>query len=279
MKKIILKVIIGIVAVPTVAIGGLYIAREIPVVNEKVVMPLAKITSNIGIPIVKSKYTDEMARKCIGNLKYIYYSQKFDCQGKYPNYKVDSIQQWLEKSGCLNLETMDYQNIKAINNGEGFGTEYFILLYSENEGYNLTWREYLEAHLNVVESKIISKTDIDKVLKLDLEENIPMNDLSVVPNLDEFEEKYNQLAEKEQELGQQYSELIQNGDIEKANSLLKQCYEIELEEAEVMIQKYTKEYELAVKEGDTSNIDALEGYIRMYEEMKKETEKKLMNCK
>ena len=125
-----------------------------------------------------------------------------------------------------------------------------------------------------------SEEDIQKCLQLDLDEDIPMNDLSVNSNLDEFEEKNNQLEEKKQELEQQYSELIQNGgDIEKANNLLKQCYEIELEQAEVMLQKYTKEYEQAVKEGDTSNADALKGYIKMHEEMKKETEQKLMNYK
>ena len=43
MKKSILKVMIGIVAVPIVIIGGLYIVREIPVVSEYVIKPMAQL--------------------------------------------------------------------------------------------------------------------------------------------------------------------------------------------------------------------------------------------
>lgn len=282
MKKILLKVVIGVIAIPTVTLGALFVTRNIPVVNEKVIEPLAQVTKNLGLPvIVKPKISEETMRKCIGDLKYIYYVQRSCCEGTYPNEETDTIDEWLKKSGCRNPETQELQNIKAVNNQEGFGTKYFILLYSEKEGYNLTWREFLETDLRVTGLRIgASEEDIQKCLQLDLDEDIPMNDLSVNSNLDEFEEKNNQLEEKKQELEQQYSELIQNGgDIEKANNLLKQCYEIELEQAEVMLQKYTKEYEQAVKEGDTSNADALKGYIKMHEEMKKETEQKLMNYK
>lgn len=282
MKKILLKVVIGVIAIPTVTLGALFVTRNIPVVNEKVIEPLAQVTKNLGLPvIVKPKISEETMRKCIGDLKYIYYVQRSCCEGTYPNEETDTIDEWLEKLGCLNPETQELQNIKAVNNQEGFGTKYFILLYSEKEGYNLTWREFLETDLKVTGLRRgASEEDIQKCLQLDLDEDIPMNDLSVNSNLDEFEEKNNQLEEKKQELEQQYSELIQNGgDIEKANNLLKQCYEIELEQAEVMLQKYTKEYEQAVKEGDTSNADALKGYIKMHEEMKKETEQKLMNYK
>lgn len=282
MKKILLKVVIGVIAIPTVTLGALFVTRNIPVVNEKVIEPLAQVTKNLGLPvIVKPKISEETMRKCIGDLKYIYYVQRSCCEGTYPNEETDTIDEWLEKLGCLNPETQELQNIKAVNNQEGFGTKYFILLYSEKEGYNLTWREFLETDLRVTGLRIgASEEDIQKCLQLDLDEDIPMNDLSVNSNLDEFEEKNKQLEEKKQELEQQYSELIQNGgDIEKANNLLKQCYEIELEQAEVMLQKYTKEYEQAVKEGDTSNADALKGYIKMHEEMKKETEQKLMNYK
>lgn len=282
MKKILLKVVIGVIAIPTVTLGALFVTRNIPVVNEKVIEPLAQVTKNLGLPvIVKPKISEETMRKCIGDLKYIYYVQRSCCEGTYPNEETDTIDEWLKKSGCRNPETQELQNIKAVNNQEGFGTKYFILLYSEKEGYNLTWREFLETDLRVTGLRIgASEEDIQKCLQLDLDEDIPMNDLSVNSNLDEFEEKNNQLEEKKQELEQQYSELIQNGgDIEKANNLLKQCYGIELEQAEVMLQKYTKEYEQAVKEGDTSNADALKGYIKMHEEMKKETEQKLMNYK
>lgn len=282
MKKILLKVVIGVIAIPTVTLGALFVTRNIPVVNEKVIEPLAQVTKNLGLPvIVKPKISEETMRKCIGDLKYIYYVQRSCCEGTYPNEETDTIDEWLEKLGCLNPETQELQNIKAVNNQEGFGTKYFILLYSEKEGYNLTWREFLETDLKVTELRRgASEEDIQKCLQLDLDEDIPMNDLSVNSNLDEFEEKNKQLEEKKQELEQQYSELIQNGgDIEKANNLLKQCYEIELEQAEVMLQKYTKEYEQAVKEGDTSNADALKGYIKMHEEMKKETEQQLMNYK
>lgn len=98
-------------------------------------------------------------------------------------------------------------------------------------------------------------------------------------NVNELEEKHNQLMEKEQELLKEYGELIKKGDTEKANSLLKETYQIQLEAAEVMIQKYTKEYELALKEGNAQNIDALKGYIKSFEESKEDIKEKLMNCK
>lgn len=85
---------------------------------------------------------------------------------------------------------------------------------------------------------------------------------------EELAKKYNQLMEKEQELFKQYSELIQNGNTEKADTLSKEIHEIELEAVEIMIQKYTNEYELAVKEGDAHNMEALKGYIRSFEEQK-----------
>ena len=282
MKKILLKVVIGVIAIPTVTLGALFVTRNIPVVNEKIVTPLAKAVNSIGLPVlVKPKISEETMRDWIGNLKYIYNSKSIVCEGEYPNYETDTIDEWLEKLGCLNPETQELQNIKAVNNQEGFGTKYFMLLYSEKEGYNLTWREFLETDLKVTESRRgASEEDIKKCLQLDLEEDIPIKSNSDVSNLDEFEEKNKQLEEEKQELEQQYSELIQNGgDIEKANNLLKQCYEIELEQEEIMLQKYTKEYEQAVKEGDTSNADALKGYIKMHEEMKKETEQQLMNYK
>ncbi|MCR5146712.1 MAG: hypothetical protein K6B70_05155 [Clostridia bacterium] len=274
MKKVVLKVIIGIVAVPTVALGTLYVTRNIPVVNEKIVAPLANVANSIGLPVlVKPKISEETMRDWIANLKYIYNSKNIVCEGEYPNYETDTIDEWLEKIGCRNPETQELQNVKVVNTQEGFGTKYFILLYSEKEGYNLTWREFLEIDLRVTKlRKGASEDDIQKCLQLDLEEDIPMKDQAVVPNLNEFEEKYNQLVKKEQELCDEYTKTYDK-------DLLKQINEIQLEETEVMLQKYTKEYELVVKEGDTSNIEALKGYIRMYEEMKKEKEEQLRNFK
>lgn len=227
MKKKILKIAIGIVAVPTVAFGTLYAAREIPVVSEKVVMPLAEVSESIGLPVlVRPKISEETMRQCIGNLKYIYYVQKSDCQGEYPNHKTDTVNQWLEKLGCVNPETKDLQNIKAVNNQEGFGTEFFILLYSENQGYNMTWREFLEAHLRVVELRVASEEDIQRCLQLDLEENIPMNDPSVTNSDDDgIFGKY----QKRIELLDQQQEAMKNGDNEKIQQIQQQLDQLDKE--------------------------------------------------
>lgn len=198
MKKKILKIAIGIVAVPTVALGTLYATRNIPIVSEKVVMPLAQVSESIGLPVlVRPKISEETMRKCIGNLKYIYYVQRSCCEGTYPDSENSSLMKWLEKIGCLDYTKDGYQNIKKVNGYEGFGTDFVILLYSEDEGYNMTWREFLEAHLRVVELRVSSEEDIQRCLQLDLEEHIPMS----IP-----EETYDPKAEK---IKQEYYNILQ----------------------------------------------------------------------
>ena len=104
MKKILLKVVIGVIAIPTVTLGALFVTRNIPVVNEKVIEPLAQVTKNLGLPvIVKPKISEETMRKCIGDLKYIYYVQRSCCEGTYPNEETDTIDEWLEKLSCILL--------------------------------------------------------------------------------------------------------------------------------------------------------------------------------
>ena len=228
MKKLILKIVIGIVAVPTVVLGGLYITRGIPAVSEKVIIPLAKVSENLGIPvIVKPKYSDEMIRNHISVLKRHYYVDKFSCPGDYPNSQIDTISQWLEKIGCVNAEG-DYQNVKSVNSQEGFGTEYVVLLYSSSEGYNLTWREYLEMYLNVIDGETITKADKERALELDLQENIPIyNSTNEITNPD-----YQEALDKEQrylELTQQCTEAYQNGEIEKAKELEQQIQQMKKE--------------------------------------------------
>lgn len=227
MKNKILKIAIGIVAVPTVALGTLYTTREIPIVSEKVVMPLAQVSESIGLPVlVRPKISEETMRKCIGNLKYIYYEQRSCCEGTYPDSENSSLMKWLEKIGCLDYTKDGYQNIKKVNGYEGFGTDFVILLYSEDEGYNMTWREFLEAHLRVIELRVASEEDIQKCLQLDLEENIPMNDPSVTNSDDDgIFGKY----QKRIELLDQQQEAMKNGDNEKIQQIQQQLDQLDKE--------------------------------------------------
>lgn len=254
MRKILLKVVIGVIAIPTVTLGALFVTRNIPVVNEKIVTPLAKAVNSIGLPVlVKPKISEETMRKCIGDLKYIYYVQRSCCEGEYPNCETDTIDEWLEKSGCRNPETQELQNIKAVNNQEGFGTKYFILLYSEKEGYNLTWREFLETDLKVTELRRgASEEDIKKCLQLDLEEDIPMNDLSISNSDDGIFSLY----QKRTELSDQYQEAMKNGDKEKEKELQQQIEKLENE---------IKEYENSNNKSAEKNEEQIKKYNQLKE--------------
>lgn len=255
MKKILLKVVIGVIAIPTVTLGALFVTRNIPVVNEKVIEPLAQVTKNLGLPvIVKPKISEETMRKCIGDLKYIYYVQRSCCEGTYPNEETDTIDEWLKKSGCRNPETQELQNIKAVNNQEGFGTKYFILLYSEKEGYNLTWREFLETDLRVTGLRIgASEEDIKKCLQLDLEEDIPMNDLSISNSDDDG---IFSLYQKRTELSDQYQEAMKIGDKEKEKELQQQIEKLENE---------IKEYENSNNKSAEKNEEQIKKYNQLKE--------------
>ena len=52
MKKLLLKVVIGIVAVPTITFGALFVTKEIPVVSKYVVAPLAQVSKKMGLPVI-----------------------------------------------------------------------------------------------------------------------------------------------------------------------------------------------------------------------------------
>lgn len=52
MRKLLLKVVIGILAVPIVVFGGLYVTRGIPAVSKYVVAPMARLSQSIGMPVI-----------------------------------------------------------------------------------------------------------------------------------------------------------------------------------------------------------------------------------
>ena len=172
--------------------------------------------------------------KQISILKERYYVSKFDCPGDYPNSQVDSINQWLEKIGCMNDEG-EVKNVKAVNNLPGFGTEFFALLYSEDEGYNLTWREYLEMYLKIILGKTITKADIERALEIDSKEDIPIYN-SQSGNSDSKD-----VFDKKVDLTEQLQEAMQSGDTEKQKQIKQQ-----LEEVNKEIEEYIRNHETTV---------------------------------
>lgn len=66
MKRLLLKVIIGIIAVPTVVLGAVVVTKDIPVVSKYVVAPMAKLSQNMGLPVIvipSDNYFKEEARE------------------------------------------------------------------------------------------------------------------------------------------------------------------------------------------------------------------------
>lgn len=75
MKKIWIKLVIGIVAVPTVTLGTLFVTKDIPVVSKYVVSPLARASKEMGLPVIimpGDNYFKQEAREVYDQAVYQY---------------------------------------------------------------------------------------------------------------------------------------------------------------------------------------------------------------
>ncbi|MCI8470667.1 MAG: hypothetical protein HFJ35_04175 [Clostridia bacterium] len=130
MKKILLKIIIGIIAVPTIIIGGLYLTRGIPAVSKYVVAPLAKLSQSIGVPVIvmpSDNYFKQEAREVYDQAVQNYNNRVLDL-------KDEPISEQMAKSHQTEGVTI-YQNCFA-------GVKYGDLIIKPYEQFEKEWVEY-----------------------------------------------------------------------------------------------------------------------------------------
>lgn len=195
MKKILLRIFIGIIAVPTVVLGTLYVTRGIPVVSKYVVMPLAKFSQNLGIPVVimpSDNYFKEEAK------------ERYEAAVNFYNKISDKEELVIneEQAKGYNSEGISiYQNYNA-------GVSYAELQIKPYEQFEKEWVEYSkEFYKNNYTN--ITKEDINKAQE---EVNNASEKMEKQKRLSELYQELqnaqmNKNEEKEQQIKQQIEEL------------------------------------------------------------------------
>ena len=195
MKKKILKIAIGIVAVPTVAFGTLYVAKEIPVVSKYVVQPMAQFSQSVGIPVIimpSDNYFKQEATEV--------YEEAIRRYNSYTDKETMVITEMHVKNHNSDGVSV-YQNYNA-------GVTYAELKIKPYEQFEKEWVEYSKDFYK--NSKKPTQNDID--------------------NYNNNTNKFNSELEKEQklmELNQELQEAIQNRNTEKVTQLQQQIQELE----------------------------------------------------
>ncbi len=196
MKKILLKIIIGIIAVPTIIIGGLYLTRGIPAVSKYVVAPLAKLSQSIGVPVIvmpSDNYFKQEAREVYDQAVQNYNNRVLDL-------KDEPISEQMAKSHQTEGVTI-YQNCFA-------GVKYGDLIIKPYEQFEKEWVEYSKEEYK--NRKVPTQEEID---------NYNAN----IQDANKEMEKQKKLIELNQEL--QNAQL--NKDMEKVQQIQQQIEELE----------------------------------------------------
>ncbi len=196
MKKILLKIIIGIIAVPTIIIGGLYLTRGIPAVSKYVVAPLAKLSQSIGVPVIvmpSDNYFKQEAREVYDQAVQNYNNRVLDL-------KDEQISEQMAKSHQTEGVTI-YQNCFA-------GVKYGDLIIKPYEQFEKEWVEYSKEEYK--NRKVPTQEEID---------NYNAN----IQDANKEMEKQKKLIELNQEL--QNAQL--NKDMEKVQQIQQQIEELE----------------------------------------------------
>ena len=196
MKKILLKIIIGIIAVPTIIIGGLYLTRGIPAVSKYVVAPLAKFSQSIGVPVIvmpSDNYFKQEAREVYDQAVQNYNNRVLDL-------KDEPISEQMAKSHQTEGVTI-YQNCFA-------GVKYGDLIIKPYEQFEKEWVEYSKEEYK--NRKVPTQEEID---------NYNAN----IQDANKEMEKQKKLIELNQEL--QNAQL--NKDMEKVQQIQQQIEELE----------------------------------------------------
>ena len=196
MKKILLKIIIGIIAVPTIIIGGLYLTRGIPSVSKYVVAPLAKLSQSIGVPVIvmpSDNYFKQEAREVYDQAVQNYNNRVLDL-------KDEPISEQMAKSHQTEGVTI-YQNCFA-------GVKYGDLIIKPYEQFEKEWVEYSKEEYK--NRKVPTQEEID---------NYNAN----IQDANKEMEKQKKLIELNQEL--QNAQL--NKDMEKVQQIQQQIEELE----------------------------------------------------
>lgn len=196
MKKVLIKLAIGIVAVPTVTLGALFITRDIPVVSKYVVAPLAQLSQSIGMPVIitpSDNYLKQYAREVYDHAVEQYNKRVLEMGD-------DPISEGMAKSHQTEGVTI-YQNCFA-------GVKYGDLIIKPYEQFEKEWVEYCKEQY--------------KNKKKPTQEEI--NNYNANTN------KINAEMEKQQKLMQLEQDLqnaMQNKDTEKVKQIQQQINELE----------------------------------------------------
>ena len=177
-KTLLLKIIIGIVAIPTVALGTIYLTRDIPVISKYVVVPLAKFSQNTGLPVIimpGDNYFKEEAKERY-NAGIAMYNRISDKETLIINE---------ERAKQYNSEGISlYQNYNA-------GVSYADLKIKPYEQFEQEWVEY---------SKEFYKNNYANVTKEDIQNaQDKMNNIKT-----EIEKQQKQEQEELEEMQKQY---------------------------------------------------------------------------
>lgn len=198
MKKLLIKIVIGIVAVPTVTLGALFVTRDIPVVSKYVVKPLAQFSNKVGIPVIivpSDNYFKQEAREV--------YDQAVEHHNKMVEYFGNDdapISEQMAKSHQTEGVTI-YQNCVA-------GVQYADLIVKPYEQFEQEWVEY-------------SKQEY-KNRKAPTQEEIN-NYNSNIDKINAEMEKQQKLMQLQQDL----SNAMNNKDTEKVKQIQQQINELE----------------------------------------------------
>lgn len=198
MKKILLKIIIGIVAVPTIAIGTLYLTRDISVVSEYIVKPMAQLSQNLGIPVLiipSDNYFKKEAREV--------YDRTVEHHNDNVQRVGDIVLDETASKAHYSEGVSIYQNYNA-------GVKYADLIVKPYEQFEKEWVEYSKEFYK--NSKKPSKQDIENYnnnindAKSNLEKQQQLLELDEQLHkaiLDKNEEKAKQLQQQIDELNNQ----------------------------------------------------------------------------
>ncbi len=195
MKKLLIKIAIGIVAVPTVVLGTLYVTREIPFVSQYVVKPMAQLSQSLGIPVIimpGDNYFKEEAKER--------YEAAVNLYNRISDKEELVINE--EQAKGYNSEGVSiYQNYNA-------GVSYAELQIKPYEQFEKEWVEYSkEFYKNNYAN--ITKEDINKAQE---EVNNASEKMEKQKKLSELYKELqnaqmNKDEEKEQQIKQQIEEL------------------------------------------------------------------------
>lgn len=196
MKKLLLKVVIGIVAVPTITFGALFVTKEIPVVSKYVVAPLAQVSKKMGLPVIvmpSDNYFKQDAREIYDRAV----SQYNGRVGEMGDYSIDEQMAKAQQTEGVSI----YQNCFA-------GVKYGDLIIKPYEQFEKEWVEYSKEEYK--NRKVPTQEEIDNY-------NANMHDAN------KEIEKQQKLIELNQEL--QNAQL--NKDMEKVQQIQEQINELE----------------------------------------------------